>query len=238
MQTVKEHWIMLNILGILAITGFNTVLYFALQKTTATNALLINSAIPVLILVFSFLILKTQITLRQSIGILFSTFGVIYLVLHGDLQSIGALEFSTGDLLVLVSGIIWALYSVLVKFKPKELSDFVYFTTIVYVGFFWLTLIYLLNGNCIMEDVVLFKEYYLAFIYVSLFASILSYYFWHKGIEQIGASKTGQFTHLMPIFGSILAYIFLGEVLHLYHLIGAILIAYGIYLSLFSSVRN
>jgi drug/metabolite transporter (DMT)-like permease len=61
----------------------------------------------------------------------------------------------------------------------------------------------------------------------------LSFLFWNKGILEIGANKTGQFTHLMPLFGTILAYLFLGETLELYHFFGMILIFSGIYLSLF-----
>ena len=74
-------------------------------------------------------------------------------------------------------------------------------------------------------------------LYVVVFPSILSYIFWHKGIHEIGAGKTGQFTHLMPIFGSILAFVFLGETLEVYHLLGMLLIGFGIYLSLFLKTK-
>ena len=75
-------------------------------------------------------------------------------------------------------------------------------------------------------------------IYVVLFPSIASYIFWHKGIMEIGADKTGQFTHLMPLFGSFLAYIFLDEKLQMYHLLGMVFIGMGIYLSLFMKAKK
>jgi drug/metabolite transporter (DMT)-like permease len=128
---------------------------------------------------------------------------------------------------------VWALYSVLVKFRPKELNDYEYFATIVFVGFFVLLPIYFLAGYEIHHQIELVKNNFFIFVYVSVFASSLSFYFWHYGISKIGASKTGQFAHLMPIFGSILAYIFLGEVLEAYHIIGMVLVFMGIYLSLF-----
>ncbi len=78
----------------------------------------------------------------------------------------------------------------------------------MYVGLFWLILIYIYMGYSIKEDIFLAQKHYSAFIYVAVFPSVLSYYFWHKGIYTIGANKTGQFTHLMPLFGSILAYHF------------------------------
>jgi len=233
-KTFKEHYIVLNILSILGVTIFNTFLYIGLQDTTATNALIINSSIPVLILVLSFVVLKIPVNLKQLIGILLSTIGVIYLILRGDLSNLLTLSFNHGDLWVISSSIIWALYSVLIKLKPKNLSDFEFFTTIVYVGLFWLFIIYKFMGYSFVSDLYIVQRYYPVFIYVSLFTSVLSFYFWHKGIHEIGANKTGQFTHLMPLFGAILAYIFLSERLHIFHIVGAIFIGFGIYLSLFS----
>ena len=233
-QTFKKHYIILNILAILGVTLFNTFLYIGLQNTTATNALIINSSIPVLILGLSFFILRIPIGTRQFTGILLSTIGVIYLILRGDMSHLINLSFNNGDLWVVTSSFIWALYSVLIKFKPKNLSDFEFFTSIVYIGLFWLFIAYKLAGYSFTDDLPMVKSYYLVFIYVSLFTSVLSFYFWHRGIHEIGANKTGQFTHLMPLFGAILAYIFLGERLHLFHVVGASFIGFGIYLSLFS----
>jgi len=233
-KTFKKHYIVLNILSILGVTLFNTLLYIGLQDTTATNALIINSSIPVLILFFSFLILKVPINTKQFTGILLSTIGVIYLVLRGELLNLINLSFNHGDLWVIASSLTWALYSVSIKFKPKNLNDFEFFTSIVYIGLFWIFVVYKLMGYSFVHDLNIANEYFWVFVYVSLFASVLSFYFWHKGIHEIGANKTGQFIHLMPLFGAILAYIFLGERLHMFHIVGAIFIAFGIYLSLFS----
>ncbi len=235
LKTFKKNFLILNVLALLSITGFNTILYVGLNYTTATNALLINSFIPIMILVLSYFILKIHIKSIQLLGILLSTFGVFFLILRGDFSTLATLEFNVGDILIFCSSFVWALYSVLVKFRPKELSDFEFFTTIAYIGLFWLMVIYLINGSSFTEDISLVGEYYAVFIYVALFASVLSYYFWHRGIHEIGANKTGQFTHLMPLFGSILAYLFLDEKLSFYHIIGAAFIGTGIYLSLFTS---
>ncbi|WP_331776067.1 DMT family transporter [Sulfurospirillum sp. 1612] len=237
-KVIKEHFLILTLLSWLGITAFNTLLYVGLQYTTATNALLINSFIPILILVFSFFILKIRISPKQFTGILISTLGVIFLVLRGQISTLSTLELNQGDIWIIVSSLTWALYSVLVKFKPKELNDLEFFTTIVFVGLFWLFLIYKFMGYSVNEDMAKVYAHPWVFVYVSFFTSVLSFYFWHQGIHHIGANKTGQFTHLMPLFGSILAYLFLGEKLHLYHIFGALLIATGIYLSLFSKRKG
>jgi len=238
LRIFKENFILLSFLSLLGITLFNTLLYIALQTTTATNALLINSIVPILILVFSFFILKTKITKIQTLGILLSTFGVIFLVLKGNLQDILSITFTSGDLWVLSSSITWAMYSVVVKFKPKELTHLELFIIVVYVGtILFLIPWYLVQGYTLNHEIEVLKNNWYFFIYVSIFPSLLSYYFWHTGIDIIGAERTGQFTHLMPIFGASLAFLFLGERLELFHLGGAILIGFGIYLSLFIKKR-
>ena len=237
-KTIKSDFWILNLLALLGISVFNTILYVGLNYTKATNALLINSFVPIMILVLSFFILKIKIKTIQLLGILFSTFGVIFLILRGELSTIVTLELNQGDIWVLSASFTWALYSVLVKFKPKQINDFEFFTASVYIGLFWLSLVYVFMGYSITEDIYLAEKHYGAFIYISVFPSVISYYLWHRGIKEIGANKTGQFTHLMPLFGSILAFLFLGETLNHYHIFGAIFIGFGIYLSLFIGKEN
>ena len=232
-QTLKAHFGILVLLSGLGIACFNTLLYIGLQYTTATNALLINSSIPILILFFSFVILKKNITPMQIFGIILSTLGVIFLVLKGDWYTLLVLDFNRGDFWVIGSSLCWALYSVLVKFRPQHISSFEFFVTIVGLGVIMLLPFYVAQGYSVEREWGLIKRYYGVIAYVVLFTSVLSYYMWHKGIAHLGADRTGQFTHLMPVFGSFLAYIFLGESLEWYHLGGIMLIAVGIYLSLF-----
>lgn len=232
-STLKAHFGILLVLSFLGIASFNTLLYVGLQYTTATNALLINSSIPILILFFSFVILKKQITSLQILGIALSTLGVVFLVLKGEWQTLLVLDFNRGDFWVIGSSLCWALYSVLVKFRPQHISSFEFFVTIVALGVMMLLPFYVAQGYTLEREWSVLKRYYGVIAYVVLFTSILSYYLWHKGIAHLGADKTGQFTHLMPVFGSFLAYIFLGESLAWYHLGGIIFIAVGIYLSLF-----
>ncbi|NVJ53437.1 MAG: DMT family transporter [Campylobacteraceae bacterium] len=232
-RVIKENFKILIVLSFLGITLFNTIVYFALNTTTATNALLINSITPIIILILSYFILKAKITKLQTSGIILSTVGVVFLVLKGDFTNLLSIVIQEGDLLILISSLTWATYSVLLKFRPKELTHLELFVTLVFLGFILLLPIYLLQGYGIQREIALVEDQWYVLIYVSLFPSVLSFYFWNTGVEVIGASKAGQFAHLMPIFGSILAFIFLGEKLHTYHIAGAVMIAIGIYLSLF-----
>lgn len=212
-------------------------MYIGLTTTTATNAFIINSSIPILILILSYIIFKQQTTKIQTLGIVLSTLGVLYLILQGDISNILSLSFNSGDLWILSSSFSWALYSIFVKYRPIELTNFEFISTIVLLGFIILLPIYLYQGYSLDHELYLVSTYYLEFGYVSIFASIASYYLWNQGVKEIGANKTGQFTHLMPIFGTILAYIFLDEILKVYHIIGIIFIAVGIYLTLFKNTN-
>ena len=235
-DAIKTHFWVMIALSFLGISGFNTLLYIGLQDTTATNALLITSSIPILILFLSALILKKAISAKQTIGIILSTLGVVFLVLKGDVQNIFLLNFNQGDFWVITSSLCWASYSVLVKFRPSTLSSFEFFIAIVFMGVLMLLPFYMYQNYTWERELGILSTYYGFVAYIVFFTSILSYYLWHKGIAQIGADKTGQFTHLMPLFGSFLAYVFLGERLEFYHLGGVVLIGFGIYLSLFSKV--
>jgi drug/metabolite transporter (DMT)-like permease len=186
-----------------------------------------------MILGLSYIILKTKIVLQQFIGIILSMLGAMFLIIKGDLNTLLTLEFVYGDIFVLLAGFSWAIYSIIINFKPKELNGIKLLTTLVCLGFFWLEIIYMFAGYSLIEDISLVEDNLFVFLYISIFASILSYIFWNKGIKEIGANKTGQFPHLMPVVGSLLAIIFLGEKLYYYHFVGAIMIAIGIYLSLF-----
>ena len=216
-----------------SISGFNTFLYYGLQTTTATNALLINSSTPIFIIILSAIILKTSMNKTQISGIILSTIGVIYLVIKGEINHIFELKFTEGDLWIILACIDWALYSVLLKYKPKEFDAFEFLSVTTFVGVIILTIIFYQQGYEFSFSFVDKNEVFYSLIYMVIFPSILSFYFWNISTVEVGANKAGQFAHLMPVFGAFLAYIFLDEVMHLYHIIGILLIGFGIYLSIF-----
>lgn len=233
LSVFKKKYILIIIFGALGIAGFNTFLYYGLQTTTATNALLINSSTPIFIIVLSALIFRTTITKLQLSGVFLSTIGVIYLILKGDINHILELKFTVGDLWIIAACIDWALYTVMLKFKPKELNAFEFLGLTAFIGTIILALVFFYQGYSFEFSFLEKDEVLYSLIYIVIFPSILSFYFWNISTMEVGVNKTGQFTHLMPIFGAVLAYIFLGEVLEFYHFVGIVLIGTGIYLSMF-----
>ncbi len=234
----KKDSLLLVVFGAFGIAGFNTFLYYGLQTTTATNALLINSSTPIFIILISSIIFRTLITKVQFFGVIVSTIGVLYLILKGDINHILELKFTPGDLWIVAAALDWALYSVLLKFKPKDLSSFEFLTITTIIGVIILYVAFISQGFTLKFSFLQNNDILYSLIYIVIFPSILSFYFWNMATIEIGANKAGQSAHLMPIFGAFLAYIFLDEVLQFYHMVGMILIALGIYLTMFFKKVN
>ena len=238
MRGFKKDSLLLVVFGAFGIAGFNTFLYYGLQTTTATNALLINSSTPIFIILISSIIFRTLITKVQFFGVIVSTIGVLYLILKGDINHILELKFTPGDLWIVAAALDWALYSVLLKFKPKDLSSFEFLTITTIIGVIILYVAFISQGFTLEFSFLQNNDILYSLIYIVIFPSFLSFYFWNMATIEIGANKAGQSAHLMPIFGAFLAYIFLDEVLQFYHMVGMILIALGIYLTMFFKKVN
>jgi drug/metabolite transporter (DMT)-like permease len=208
----------------------------ALKLSTATNTVLINSMIPIFIVMVSWLGFKERITLRQSIGIAISLAGLLFIIANGNLSTIISVRFSKGDLWTICAGISWALYSVLLRKCPTELNSLSFLATLIIIGTLFISPFYIWEMST-GKTMNISQATIGSIVYVALFASILAYIFWNKAIQIIGANKTGIFIHLMPVFSIILAIIFLNEELREYHVKGTILIFTGIFLTTAGKIK-
>lgn len=227
---IRRHLGVLVLLGLLGVTNFNTFVYLGLQSTTATNAVLLQSATPVLIVALSFVLLREGVSFRQAAGILVSLAGVAAIVLQGDPARLTGLTLNRGDLWVLAAVLSWALYSVCLRWRPAQIEPLVLLTATIAVGVVLLLPLYLWDlsraGGFAVNATSLG-----AIGYVAVFPSVLAYIFWNRAVAELGANRTGQFMHLMPVFGTLLAMLLLGERMRGFHLAGIGLIAAGIWLA-------
>ena len=232
-EHIKNDFLKLLGLSVLSVTLFNMILYYGLSNTESTNALIINLIVPIFILILSSVFLKTKIYMIQIIGIVFSIIGVLVIVSKGNFEVLQALTFNGGDMIIIVASLTWSLYSIFVNFRSSDIKAFEFFSIIVLLGTIILNIFYFIFGGTISNSITLLSNHLYPLLYISLLSSIASYLFWHYGLDTIGANKTSQFTYLMPLIGAFIAYLFLGEKLEFFHLIGMIFIAVGIYVSLF-----
>jgi drug/metabolite transporter (DMT)-like permease len=223
--------------GLLGVTGFNSLIYLAVQTTTAVNAVLINSCVPILIALCSLVLFKEPLNRRQWAGILVSLSGVALIIVAGDVRSLVGLEFNRGDLLVLCAGLAWALYSVNLKRFPADLHPFSYLVGIMIAGVLGILPFYLVElrmgfGLSVNGPTLI------TIVYVAIFPSVLAFIFWNRAVRDIGANRAGIFIHLMPVFSSIMAILFLGESIELFHLQGIGLVFAGIFLATYSGGKK
>jgi len=228
---LRANWVRLALLGVLGVGCYNTFLYAALQTTTATNGVLISSMTPLLIVLIGRALFGVRMTLRQQVGIMLSLAGVVAIVSRGDMSVLMQLDFNRGDLLLVGCSSTWALYTVLLRWRPAGIGTMAFFGAAVVGGIVLLMLPLYLAELASGRVAVWNAATGAGMVYFAVFPSILAYLFWNRGVQQVGANRAGLFLYLVPVFGIVLAITFLGERLHLFHLVGAALIFSGIYIS-------
>ncbi len=224
---VLRHWKLVLFLAATGIVAFHSTVYIGLQYTTAINAALIIALGPVLILPMARVLLQESMSALQLLGVLLSFVGVAIIITRAELSLLLALEVNRGDLWLLAGSALWAIYSVGVKLKPPELEPMVLLVAILLTGLLLNTPLYLweiAQGRL----VPLRPEAFAALGYVGLFAGVLAYISWNRGVELVGPNKAGLFLHLIPVYGALLAFLFLGERLQAFHFVGVAFIVLGI----------
>jgi len=227
---LRKNWKKLIVFGVLGISCFNTFVYIGLHSTTATNALLLNSIIPVLIVIISRIFAATPVSRSQAAGILMSLTGVVTIICRADVVRLLALRVSGGDLWILLAVICWAIHTFRLRLRPAELHPLSFLSAIISIGLAAIFPFYLWeisSGSRFTLDLVTCGS----MLYVAVFPSVLAFIFWNQAVSELGPNRAGLFIHLMPVFGTILSIVFLGESLQFFHLAGICLISLGIYLT-------
>jgi drug/metabolite transporter (DMT)-like permease len=233
-RVIWKHRGILVLLGLIG-TGFhNLISYVGLNYTTATNGVLLNSSIPVMIILLGALFFGQRISARQVAGVAISLCGVFAILSKGHPATLATFRFNIGDLIVLSSMLLWALYTLALKWRPAEIPPIAFLWVCGVAGLAGMTPVYvweLSTGAAIHWS----PQVASAFCYLGLFPSFIGYIFWNKGVVQVGPNVSEMFVHLMPVFGSVLAWLFLDERLYWFHFAGMSLILTGIFLSTRSS---
>lgn len=224
-----RRWPVVAGLALLGVDAYNNLVYRGLHSTTAVNALLLQSATPLFVIVAVFLIFGERPTARQVAAILISITGVLIIAAQGSLGSLLALGFNPGDVLVTVAVLCYAIYSALLRLRP-QVHPLSLLAASFAVGLVFLLPLagreYLDGARLVPSPLAIGS-----LLYACVFPAFLSYLFFNRGVELIGPARAGQYLHLMPVFGVVLAMLFLGEALHPYHLAGIVLIAAGLWLA-------
>ncbi|WP_085246707.1 DMT family transporter [Gilliamella mensalis] len=221
---------------LLAIFGqilFPLTLYIGLQYTSSLNASIYLSATPCMVLVMNKLLFNDTISKNNILGVLFSTIGVIYLILQGNLTNLTELSnINKGDLWAMASALSWACYSAFLRLKDKSISGNTFVTISAVLGSAMLLPIALVYFYCYpVSNLAHYTtpDFLLGLLYIAIFASWLSYLFWNKGIVEIGATRGQIYTHIIPLSAGIFSIVFLHTPVAYFHLVSIVFIVIGIY---------
>jgi drug/metabolite transporter (DMT)-like permease len=230
---LKHDWPILRarlplMLGLSA-TGFainNALSYWALQYTEALNALLIQSSGPLFVALWALVLFGVRLTWAQLAGIAISLAGVLTIILRGDVTALAAIRFNKGDLMLAGALLAFGFYSALMTRRPvtHQLSLISFTTLCGSIMLLPCAVWELSTGSTLHYDL----STLVALVYVVIFPSTLAYLFFNRGIALIGPNRAAPFFHLVPVFGSAMAILLLGEQLRLFHLIGYALVLAGV----------
>jgi drug/metabolite transporter (DMT)-like permease len=229
-KIIKKNFYPILLMSITSISVFNSVVYYSLNFTQVLNGALMISIIPILIVFISFIFKTEKINFSQICGLLLSITGVLTIITRLDLAKLINLDLNKGDLWLLVAMLSWAIYSIMLRTHKTGLKYLSFMTAIVSIGLIFLfpQFLFELSNHQVIKfniPVILITGY------VIFFAGIGSYILWNKAVVIVGPNKAGIFLHLMPVFSSFMAIFLLNEKLMNFHIIGAIVIIIGIYLS-------
>jgi drug/metabolite transporter (DMT)-like permease len=223
---LRAAWPWLLLFGALGTGGYNVLVYGGLQYTTAINGMLLNSFVPIMIVLISWLMLGKRLHGREAAGIVVSFVGVLSIVAHGEAQRLRELTLNIGDFWILASVLAWSAYTLLLAKRPP-VHPLAFLAAISVTGLFFLFPFYvweMAQGHRLIAT----PGSIAGIVYTGVGPAFLGYILWNRGVAEVGAARAGLFMHLVPAFGIVLSMIFLDEKPALYHAIGIGLIFAGI----------
>lgn len=223
---LRARWWLPLVLGLLGVVTYNSLVYRGLHATTAVNAVLLQSATPLLVLVAGMALYRERPSVRELVAIGVSVAGVAVIAGQGSVETLLHLRINPGDLMVLVAVSAYALYSALLRLRPAVhpmslLAASIGPGVLVLLPMAW-------AEHASGARMVGSRFAWASAVYAAVFPGFLAYLFFNRGVELVGATRAGQMMHLMPAFGIGLSIVFLGERLAGFHLVGVGLIAVGL----------
>lgn len=226
---LKPRMPLILVLGTIGFTVFNAMFYVASHMTNGVNLAIVQGATPVMVIVGNFLIFGVRVTAAQVVGLAMTMVGIAIIATHGTLSALLGLQFRSGDLLMLAADALYAAYTLGLRWRP-QVSSLSFFTLMAYVA--CVTSLPLLAYE-IATGTVLWPSAkgWAVLVYVALFPSFISQLLYMRGVQLIGASRAGLFMNLLPVFGSFMSVLFLGETFGVYHAVSLALVLGGIFIA-------
>lgn len=226
---IRSHLLKLFVFGAVGAGGFTLLGYWGVSYTTAINATLLNSSLPLFVVPLSWLLLGLTVSVRQLLGLALSLAGVVAIVSGGTLQTLAQLRLNPGDFLILGGAFLWAVYTVTLKWRPPLRALSFLFATVASAAA--VSLPFYLWEMGTGRTMTVTPTAVVTIAYLAIFPSIVAYICWNQAVAAVGPNVVGFFNPVIPVFGILFAVIFLGEPLRAYHLAGFALVLGGVVLT-------
>lgn len=226
---IRQHARVLFCLGAFGMAAFNLLMYLALNYTTAINVSIEQAAMPAMIMLANFFVLSQRVRWLQIAGLLLTLFGVLVTTTAGDVTRVFSEALNRGDAIMLLACVFYAAYTFGLRWRPG--IHWMSFMWVISVSAFIMTIPFAAWELSAGQFTFPSSKGLAVLVYVIIFPTIVSQLAWARGVEMLGSNRAGLFVNLVPIFGSLLAVLVLGEMFRWYHLLGLILVLLGIGLS-------
>ncbi|MDA7086329.1 DMT family transporter [Pseudomonas sp. SA3-5] len=225
-QLIARHFWQLFILGVLGMALYQSLAYFAAHTVSAMSMGLILGTMPLLTIFLAIPLLRTRPTPGVCLGGLLSFVGLALLISAGKPSQLWTEGMGSGELMMLMASISYALYCLLLKRWQLPVSTWVSLYVQIFCG-----LMVLISPFLLAPSVQLTAQNMPLVVYAGLFASGLAPGLWNHALGILGAERIAIFMNLVPLLTAVLAVLMLDEALHGYHTIGGGLILCGIALA-------
>ena len=184
---IRANWPILVLLGTIGAGTFIALYYHGISKTSAINALVINSAVPILIPLATFLMYGERIAGRQATGIAVSLAGVLVVLSKGDANVLAAMDLNQGDLWVLGAMAVWSVYTALLRKQPP--IHWLSFAAITFAVASLVNLPMFIGEHLLFRQIHWTREAVIAIAYVATLPSVVAQIFYIRGVELIGSTR-------------------------------------------------
>lgn len=239
--TLRRFWPLYLFYGAVGYGSFNLIMYLAAHLTSGANISIEHVATNVFVMAINFALFRVQVKALQLVGVVLTIIGVALTATHGDLSRLLSLAVNAGDALVILACLIWAVYSISLRYRPQ--TDWLTFLAATCVGASLAAIVFQQffgGGLAALPANILAITWqgWLIGLYAAVFPSVLAQMFYVRGIELIGANRASLFINLQPLFGTLGAVLVLGEVLEPFHFTAGALVIIGIVLAEWSARRG
>ena len=234
---IKKEYKKLFFLGSMGCGVCGAFPFLAGETTTVTNMGIIYTSSPVFIILISYFFFQEKINLTKVIGLIACLIGVFVIIIKGDIDLLINLRFTIGDLWMLAAAVGWALYSIYLFYWKSKLKIFDRFAMISFFGALSLLPFYV-GEELFYKETIFVTEFYLWVIFAAISPGIIAFTLYTIAQKKLGASLTGFTLYVFTVYGAIYGYFLFDEKFENYHIIGTVLVFFGVYLAKKNNVKK